>query len=147
MLWLATLGPVGRLPASGTMASLVAMLMFFPIAYYFPFQTQALIVAGVTGCGVLICSVAAKRLKQKDPSMVVWDELVGMWIALLAAPGHPLYWAVAFLLFRLFDISKLGPVGWCDKRIKGGLGIVADDVIAGGLALVGVQCVWWVRLW
>ena len=70
----------------------------------------------------------------KDPGEVVIDEVAGMWIALL--PAGLIWWQIllAAMLFRLFDILKPGPVGWADKRLPGGLGIMADDLIAGALA-------------
>jgi phosphatidylglycerophosphatase A len=83
-----------------------------------------------------------------DPSWVVIDELAGQWIALLpvaigaeaagAAPSD-LWpgWLAAFLLFRLFDVWKPGPVGWADRR-PGAAGVVLDDLFAGAFAAVGV---------
>ena len=86
-----------------------------------------------------------------DPSEVVIDEVVGQWIALMPVlfgavwvdvPVLALYpgWIAAFLLFRLFDIWKPGPVGWADKR-DDALGVMLDDVIAGLLAGLGVVVV------
>jgi phosphatidylglycerophosphatase A len=71
----------------------------------------------------------------KDPGYIVWDEFIGMWIALLLLPKSLLAYALAFALFRLFDIVKKGPVGWADKRFSGGFGVMFDDVLAGLLAL------------
>ena len=77
-----------------------------------------------------------------DPGWVVIDEFAGQWISLLALarPSLPGLLA-AFILFRLFDITKLGPVGWADRR-HGAFGVIADDVIAGIIAaglLIGVR--------
>jgi phosphatidylglycerophosphatase A len=71
-----------------------------------------------------------------DPGWVVIDEFAGQWITLLALTRPTIPGLIgAFLLFRLFDITKLGPVGWADRR-HGAFGIMADDVIAGIIAAV-----------
>ena len=106
--------------------------------------------------GIWICGRTARALGTDDPSAVVWDEIVAIWLVLWMlqpAPGVPAAWsmqAVAFALFRLFDAVKRGPVGWADRHIKGGLGIMFDDLVAAGLtlavlfaALLGAA--WWVH--
>jgi phosphatidylglycerophosphatase A len=71
----------------------------------------------------------------------VWDEFVGYWITMIALPFH-WFWIVAgFILFRFFDILKPFPIGWLDKRVHGGLGIMIDDVLAGIFALIILQLV------
>ncbi len=66
---------------------------------------------------------------------MVIDEVAGQWLTLaLAAPLDPLFYAAGFLLFRVFDILKPWPVNWADDQLKGGLGIMADDIIAAGYA-------------
>jgi phosphatidylglycerophosphatase A len=74
----------------------------------------------------------------EDPSWVVIDEVVGQWLTLLLTPPSLLDYALGFALFRLFDIWKPWPVSWADQQIKGGLGIMLDDVLAGlmGLAVL-----------
>ncbi len=86
-----------------------------------------------------------RRLGLHDPSQIVVDEVVGIWVALLAiAPGGTVspmtaVWAlVAFGLFRLFDAWKPGPVGWVDRRVPGAMGVMLDDVVAGLGAGAGV---------
>jgi phosphatidylglycerophosphatase A len=71
-----------------------------------------------------------------DPGWVVIDEFAGQWIALLPLTHpSPLGLLAAFVLFRLLDIVKPGPIGWADRR-HGALGVMADDVIAGGIAAI-----------
>lgn len=67
----------------------------------------------------------------KDPGAIVVDEVVGQFLTLSVAPGDPLAYGAGFLLFRLFDIWKPFPASWADQRVKGGLGIMLDDVFAG----------------
>jgi phosphatidylglycerophosphatase A len=76
----------------------------------------------------------------EDPSWVVIDEVAGQWMTLLFTPPSLLGYAIGFALFRLFDIWKPWPVSWADQKVKGGLGIMLDDIIAGlmGLAVLTV---------
>jgi phosphatidylglycerophosphatase A len=67
----------------------------------------------------------------EDPSWVVIDEVVGQGLTLLLVPPSLLGYAIGFALFRLFDIKKPWPVSWADQQVKGGLGIMLDDVLAG----------------
>lgn len=84
--------------------------------------------------GVIVCGRVAAEWEINDPQMVVWDEFVGLWLALWAIPTLQWLWiAAGFTLFRWLDIKKPGPIGWVDRHISGGLGIMLDDVIAGGL--------------
>jgi phosphatidylglycerophosphatase A len=95
--------------------------------------------------GTLACADHVRETKRQDPSECVIDELAGQWLACsfclltlggLLPPAHisfPLF-ALAFALFRLFDIWKPWPVSWADQQIKGGLGVMTDDMIAGLMA-------------
>lgn len=87
------------------------------------------------GVGWWASSVYVRRTGTEDPGEVVIDEVAGQWITLLAAPLDPLSYAMAFFLFRAFDIWKPWPVGWADRRIGGGLGIMLDDILAGAYCL------------
>ena len=91
--------------------------------------------------GVYVCGVAAQRLDVKDPGSIVWDEFVGMWIALIMNPAGWSYLFLAFLFFRIFDIFKPWPVNYLDRNLEGGLGVMMDDVAAGMYSLALVQIV------
>ena len=140
----ATLGGVGRIrPAPGTWGSAVAL----PLAFAGPVVCLGLATA-LTGLGAW----AIARLKEEngsdhDPSWVVIDEAAGMLVALAAVPpGGPWPWLLAaFLLFRLFDIVKRGPVGWCDRR-RGAAWVMLDDVVAGAMAAVVLLAGRWLGL-
>jgi phosphatidylglycerophosphatase A len=124
-------GGTGLAPfAPGTVASLVAVLIGTGLLLISPLAlAAAAILATIAGVWALRREPVAD-----DPGWVVIDEFAGQWIALLGVGTiAPLEIAAAFVLFRVFDILKPGPVGWADRR-HGVFGIMADDIIAGALA-------------
>lgn len=123
----------GWLPvASGTWGAAAAILMVWPLAMLTPsaltLELTVLIVA-FTWIGAIGSHVLASEWGE-DPSQTVIDEMVGMWIAVLAVPLSWQYWLAAFLLFRFFDIFK--PLGVRRlENIEGGWGVMLDDIMAG----------------
>jgi phosphatidylglycerophosphatase A len=138
---LATGFGAGFLPRSpGSWASLLAL----PIAW------TIVRLSGVTGLAVATglafslgwwaAATVAKSSDTKDPAAIVIDEVAGQWLVLVPAPLDPLAYALAFLLFRIFDIWKPWPVRWADREAKGGLGIMLDDLLAAIYAVVLLWC-------
>ena len=131
--------------APGTAGALVAVIIWTVLFYVIPFNillvVTSLLIVLFTAAGIW----SADKLESewgKDPSKVVVDEMVGVWIALLAAPvGNVWYILFAFLLFRFFDIFK--PLGIRKmEQLEGGIGVMADDILAGiysFLLLMGVR--------
>lgn len=143
--WIATALGAGLSPiAPGTAGSLVALLPWWfllrglPLGWYL-----AVLVAGFL-LGVWACGVCDRRLGVHDQGALVWDEVIGMWITLFAAPAPWWWWMpVGFGLFRLFDIWKPWPVRLADRRVHGGFGVMLDDVVAGVYALIVLQLIAW----
>ena len=134
---------IGRLPlAPGTWCSFIAFLSWF---YLWPYIEGVFILYAsliLFFIGVAVSTIHSEVIKKDDPSEIVIDEWVGQWIALWLIP-HSFYWGfVSFVLFRFFDISKLGPVQEMDD-IKSGTGIMMDDVVAGILALLVTQSLYY----
>ncbi len=126
----------------GTVGTLVGGLLYFGLSTYST-TLYVLITIGLLLVGVWLCDQAATIFNREDPPQVVWDEMIGYLIAMAAAP-RGLAWAVAgFVLFRFFDIVKPGPVGWADRRLMRGWGIMMDDAIAGLLTLLILLAVEW----
>ncbi len=123
--------------APGTAGSAVALALFIPLAPL-PIYGHLLLVAAAFALGVFVCGQVAREIESKDPASIVWDEFVGIWVALLLLPPGWYWFAIAFLLFRLFDILKPWPINLAEAR-PGGLGIMLDDLIAGIYALVAIQ--------
>lgn len=126
--------------APGTFGSLAALPPFLLLSYL-PIWAYAVVVVCAFLLGVFICDQAATRLQIKDPAGIVWDEFVGLWIALFMLPEGWWYVVAGFLLFRFFDILKPWPVNYLDRNVSGGLGIMVDDVAAGLYALLVVQLI------
>jgi len=122
--------------APGTVGTLLGMVLAIPLIGM-PLWAGALAVALSFVAGILICERASKALGVHDHGGIVFDEFVGIWLVLLFVPDHWVGWLAAFVAFRLFDIAKPWPIGWLDRRVHGGFGIMIDDVIAGVYA-VGV---------
>ena len=134
---------IGRLPlAPGTWCSFIAFLSWYYLRFYIEgvFILYASLILFFVG--VAVSTIHSEVIKKDDPSEIVIDEWVGQWIALWLIP-HSFYWGFAsFVLFRFFDISKLGPVQGMDD-IKSGTGIMMDDVVAGILALLVTQSLYY----
>ncbi|MEO8810586.1 MAG: phosphatidylglycerophosphatase A [Rhodanobacter sp.] len=143
--WLACGFGSGLAPvAQGSFGSLAALLPWLllrelPLWIYL----IALLIGFVIG--VWACDVAGRAIRIDDHRSLVWDEFIGQWIALVPLLLLPLlpasgfkWWmlALGFVLFRLFDVWKPWPIRWLDRRVKGGMGAMIDDVIAGVFAAV-----------
>lgn len=115
--------------APGTMGTLAAVPLYVLLMYAGTWAYLAGLVFALVA-GVFICGYTAKKMGVDDPGPVVWDEVAGYLLTMLGVPFGLLWMAGGFALFRLFDIWKPGPIRWLDRNIKGGLGIMLDDVAA-----------------
>ncbi len=115
--------------APGTFGSLVGVaLAFLTLGLGLPIKVGVAIFLVLAG--IWICGESARRLGIHDHGGIVWDEIAGMYIVLLTAPPRPVAWIAAFGLFRAFDIVKPWPIRDLDHRLKGGAGIMLDDLVA-----------------
>ncbi|GAA9432761.1 phosphatidylglycerophosphatase A [Helicobacter pylori] len=126
--------------APGTIGSLVALLLGLPVLI---FSANTLFLAAVLIGLIAITQIDKEEEESKihDNSYIVIDELVGMWLA-MAISGLSLAGVIlSFIFFRIYDITKPSLIGKIDKEVKGGLGVVADDALAGVLAGLSVLLV------
>ncbi len=138
---LATWFGSGLLPrAPGTWGSLFALPFAWVIHGAFGGIGLALAAGALFGAGIPCVNAFIRRCKRDDPAPVVIDEVVGIWLVLSIAAPSPKTFAWGFILFRLFDVLKPWPVSCADRAIKGGLGVMVDDVLAavyaGGLLYI-----------
>ena len=124
-------GLAPRMP--GTVGTLAAVPLYLLLSGL-PLWAYLTLVLALTGLGVWACGRTARELGDADPGAIVWDEVVGYLLTMAALPVHWAWMLAGFALFRLLDIAKPGPIGWLDRRLSGGWGIMMDDVAAGIIA-------------
>lgn len=131
---------IGYLPiAPGSIGSFAALFL-----YYFIKDNQMLMGIGIIVCivlGFLTAGRTERLLGGKDPGEIIIDEFAGMLISLYFLPARMGYAISAFLLFRFFDIVKPWPISRLE-RLKGSLGIMGDDLVAGAYANLILQVVY-----
>jgi len=121
--------------APGTFGTMVAVPLVW-IMGTLSLEIYLLITLLAFALGVYLCGATARALGVHDHGSIVWDEIVGLMITMIAVPMTWQSMLAGFVLFRLFDIVKPWPIKWADQHLKGGFGIMFDDVLAGIFALL-----------
>lgn len=134
---------LGWIPvAPGTAASLAAgaayWLLISPLLYWM----QAVATTLICAVSLLVLMLLVRKYGYADARCVVLDEIAGVSVAFLFLPFDFWVFVVAFLLFRLFDIWKPMPIGWIDRKMCSAVGILMDDLVAGGMACVIALAAW-----
>lgn len=147
----ATIFGIGRIPyMPGTFGALFAAIEFAIYLKIFNFKDISIYLIHIfsfTIIGIIAAHFYCKYTQQQDPGEVVIDEYIGQYLAQIICFIYCNYFipnlasslwiiTISFLFFRLFDISKVGIVGYCDKNIKGAVGIILDDVVAAIIAAI-----------
>jgi phosphatidylglycerophosphatase A len=141
VIFLATGCYLGRVPvAPGTFGSLLGLLICVVLSDIWLISAVLITIAFI-GCSVWIADEAEKSLNQEDPGCIVIDEIAGMMVTLIGLPFNLFTAAAGFILFRLLDILKPFPIRLIERRLSGGVGVVADDVAAGILANIVLRIV------
>ncbi|WP_285163150.1 phosphatidylglycerophosphatase A family protein [Shewanella goraebulensis] len=128
--------------APGTFGTLAAVPLVYLMGHL---SLTAFIIITVisTLVGFYICDKAAKDMGVHDHGAIVWDEVAGLMITMIAAPAGLIWMVIGFALFRFFDILKPWPIRWLDAKVHGGFGIMIDDVLAGIFALICLQAIYY----
>ena len=121
--------------APGSWGSLVALPLAWVIAVFWGIVGLGIAAAIAFLLGWWAAATIARASAVEDPGAIVIDEVAGQWLVLVAVPPALLPYALAFLLFRIFDIWKPWPARWAEQRVRGGLGIMLDDVVAAVYAI------------
>ncbi|MCC4832184.1 phosphatidylglycerophosphatase [Shewanella sp. 10N.286.51.B7] len=128
--------------APGTFGTLAAVPLVYLMSHLS--LTAFIIITLIsTLVGFYICDKAAKDMGVHDHGAIVWDEVAGLMITMIAAPAGLIWLVIGFALFRFFDILKPWPIRWLDAKVHGGFGIMIDDVLAGIFALVCLQAIYY----
>ncbi|PVX40606.1 phosphatidylglycerophosphatase [Pasteurella langaaensis DSM 22999] len=118
-------------PAPGTWGSLLGVILGASFLACFGQISFVILTALSFFIGCYLCHKTAKDMGVHDHGSIVWDEFVGVWLCLLAIPEVNFLWcAIAFVLFRLFDIWKPFPIRQLDAKLESGFGIMIDDILA-----------------
>ena len=126
-------GLAAKMP--GTFGTLAALPLVVLLSHYASFSVYLLVTILVSIVGIWICGKTAEDMGVHDDSSIVWDEVAGMLLTMLAVPLSWQTLLAGFVLFRFFDILKPWPISYLDKHVHGGFGIMIDDVLAGLFAL------------
>lgn len=128
--------------APGTFGTLVALPLFYAVMAI-PGTLHLPLLALLFLIGIPVCSLTSRALGVEDHGGIVWDEIVAMLLVLEYTPSSWKWWLAAFLLFRLYDIVKPFPIRRCDTHIKGGFGIMLDDLLAAIYTLLTLYAWQW----
>jgi len=124
--------------APGTFGTLVGV-PFFLFMVSLPLWSYLLLILAFFLFGVWICDRSSKLLGVHDHGGIVWDEIVGYLVTMIAAPEGWGWIVIGFILFRIFDIFKPWPIAYLDRHVSGGFGIMIDDILAGVYAMLILQ--------
>ena len=130
-------------PAPGTWGTLSAVPLYLITMHFMAADSVAylLLIFSSFLLGIYLCGRTAEDAGVHDHGAIVWDEIVGFFITMIAIPANWLTLVLGFVLFRVFDIIKPWPISWLDKKVHGGLGIMLDDVLAGVFACLVLHLV------
>lgn len=131
LLLIGSIGPLGHLPASGTVTVAVVGLPLFYLMQAWTAWLYVIVTLAFAAASVWLHQRGDRILGQKDSRKLVWDELAGFMVAVAFLPFTWKLAALAFFLERLIDIVKVPPANWIERRWPGGWGVVGDDIVAG----------------
>lgn len=131
LIHIGSLGPLGHLPASGTVTVALLGVPLFAVMHPLPPLLYVVATLVFAGLAVGVHHLGDSILACKDSPILVWDELVGFLFAVAFVPFTWQLALLAFLLERTIDILKIPPANWVEAHVPGGWGVVGDDVIAG----------------
>ena len=122
--------------APGTFGTIAAVPLVCLLAYSTTLTGYLLVTLIASVLGIWLCGRTAKDMMVHDDSSIVWDEIAGLLITMIAVPLSWQTLLLGFVLFRIFDILKPWPISYLDARVHGGFGIMIDDILAGMFALI-----------
>ena len=117
-------------PGPGTWGTVAGTLVYALYAPWLSFAGQTAVAIAALVLALWACGRTVRDAGVDDHGSIVIDEVVAMWLALPFVTPEPLWWAAAIVVFRIFDVFKFWPICWLDRNLKGGLGVMMDDVAA-----------------
>ncbi|UCH50202.1 MAG: phosphatidylglycerophosphatase A [Betaproteobacteria bacterium] len=139
---------VGLFPLGpGTLGTVLAFPIYYGLAGILSSQALLVFIAAAMLIGVWVCHVTGRNLGVHDHGGMVWDEIAAFMLVLYFIPPQPMWQALAFLLFRVFDILKPPPIRRLDQKIRNGFGVMLDDLVAAFYALLCLAAAQRVYTW
>lgn len=133
-------GAVPWMPGTfGTVVGVLFYLILSPLVWWI----YLIITLLLFFIGIVICGITNRDFGTPDHPAAVWDEIVGFLFVMIAVPRVWYFIVIGFILFRIFDIWKPGPIRWADRHVHGGLGVMLDDVIAAFFSWIILQFIIW----
>lgn len=129
--------------APGTFGTLAAFPLYWLLASWTHGAAYLAVVAVLLLVGLPACDRTCRAMCMHDPGAIVWDEIVAFLLVLFFVPSRPAWMLLAFGLFRLFDAAKPFPIHLADRHIKGAFGIMFDDLLAAGYAVLAFKIIYW----
>ncbi|PKO48022.1 MAG: phosphatidylglycerophosphatase A [Betaproteobacteria bacterium HGW-Betaproteobacteria-22] len=130
--------------APGTFGTLAGIPLFWLISHYSTL-IQLIIITALFLAGIYFCRKTGQALGISDHGSIVWDEIVAVMLVLAFTENQWQWWLAAFVLFRIFDIWKPFPIRQCDAKIKGGFGVMFDDLLAAIYAIISLNILLWLN--
>ena len=124
--------------APGTLGTLAAFPLWWLIGGAYDPLALLAILAALFAAGVWACGLTGRHLGVSDHGAMCWDEIVAFLLVLAIVPEDPRWQAAAFVLFRLFDVVKPPPIRELELKLKGGFGVMFDDILAAGYTLLAL---------
>ena len=131
--------------APGSFGTLVGLPLFYALMAT-PELVHYSTIAVLFFVGIPTCAKTGKALGVSDHGSIVWDEIVAMMLVLEFTPHSAKWWLIAFTLFRIFDIWKPFPIRQCDAQLKGGFGVMFDDLLAAIYAIASLKVALWLTM-
>lgn len=125
--------------APGTVGTLLAWALYPLIKRPVSDGLFLILLVSLFVAGVMVCDRTGRALGEHDHGAIVWDEMIAIWLVLLVTPAFFTWQLAAVVLFRFFDIVKPPPIRWVDQQLKGGFGVMVDDLIAAAFAIISLS--------
>ena len=119
-------------------------LPLFWLINSYTLTTQLALIGLLFLVGIYFCDKTGQALGVSDHGSIVWDEIIAIMLVLTFTSNQWQWWLAAFLLFRLFDIWKPFPIRQCDAKVKGGLGVMLDDLLAAIYTILSLKALAWI---
>ena len=134
--YLFTILNIGKLPLSGTFGSFFTIIFYYLIYNFFSTIIFIVIFLFILFYSLFFLKYILSNFENEDPKEIIIDEFIGQSIPLLFCNGDVVLIIISFITFRFFDITKIFPANFFDKKIKGSIGIIGDDIVAGIYSLI-----------